>query len=285
MSADELGAPDSFGRPSPVMVELLFEREPVVDYARIAELAATRAGSRTEVVGAKGQELARAVAYPEITVPFAEAALPLTVWLMRSGDRTIDHDSWVGENLRQTWSWGDAEAVVRRTTSAILVTDIMAGPLDHRLRLPAYQAVLGSAVEVLRPDALWFAVGERFVDPAAYLADLADDPNAFASIVNVRYVTISDRPGEQLMDTVGMTQFGLPDVQLNFTTLDPSWVAGKLLGIARYVFDQGDIIEDGNTVPGLTDDERWPCAHELAMMRPQREVLDLDPGTHGPPRG
>jgi hypothetical protein len=87
------------------------------------------------------------------------------------------------------------------------------------------------------------------------------------------------------MDTVGMAPFGLPDIQLHFTTLDPSWVAGKLLGMARYVFDQGDIILDANTVPGLTDGERWPCAHEHALMGPEREVLDIDPSPHGPRRG
>jgi hypothetical protein len=283
--ADVHPLPATFGRASPTMVELLFESAPSIDHGRIVARAAERAGSTTELVGMEDDGGARAVAFPEILVPFDEGPTPLTIWLMETGDRTIDEAIWIETNLRQTWAWENAETVVRRTHHALLVTDIMSGPLDHRIRLPAYHAVLGAAVEMLRPAALWFAVGERFVDPAAYLRDLDADPNAFESTVNVRYVTISDRPGEQLMDTVGMAPFALPDIQLHFTTLDPSWVAGKALGVARYLFDNGDIIEDGNTVPGSTDDERWPCAHELSLMEPQREVIDIDPSPHGPVRG
>jgi hypothetical protein len=203
---------------------------------------------------------------------------------MPVGERTIDEETSMAQTLRQTWAWDDAEATVRQAREAILVVDIAAGPLDRSVRLPAYHSVLGASVEVLHPAALRFAVGERYVDPAAYLRDLAADSNAFESTVNVRFVTMSDRPGEQLMDTVGMASFALPDIQLHFTTLDPSWVAGKLLGIARYLFERGDIIEDGNTVPGLNG-ERWPCVHELALMGPEREVLDIDPSPHGPRRG
>jgi hypothetical protein len=277
--------PATLGRASPTMVELLFESVPTIDHARIVARAAERAGSPTELVGREGEGSSRAVAFPEIAIPFDEGSIPLTIWLMEAGERTIDQDTWVETNLRQTWAWENAETVVRRTRDALLVTDILSGPLDHRIRLPAYHAVLGAAVEILQPAALWFAVGERFVDPAAYLRDLDADPNAFESTVNVRYVTISDRPGEQLMDTVGMAPFALPDVQVHYTTLDPAWVAGKALGVARYLFDNGDIIDDGNTVPGSSADERWPCAHELALIGPQREVLDIDPSPHGPVRG
>jgi hypothetical protein len=143
---------------------------------------------------------------------------------------------------------------------------------------------LASIIDVAQPQALHFMRAQRFVEPAAFLADLATDPTGFTSTVNVRYVTITERPEEQLMDTVGMAPFGLPDIQIHYTTLEPNWVAGKILGVARYVFDQGDVIEDGHTVPGLDEHERWPCAHELALMEPKREVLDIDPSPYGPRR-
>jgi hypothetical protein len=160
----------------------------------------------------------------------------------------------------------------------------MSGLLDRRLRLPAFHATLAAAVELLRPEALHWMQGERFVEPSAYLADADADPIAFESTVNVRYVTIADRPGEQLMDTVGLAQFLIPDIQMHFTTLDPGFVAGKVLGIARYLFDNGDIIEDGQTVPGQADGEKWPCRHEEPLLGPARVVLDVDPWPNGPRR-
>jgi hypothetical protein len=267
------------GRPGPVLVELLYEAAPQLDPSVIAAMAAGRAGTPAEVVDGSPT----GIAFPDRTVEYAEGHAPMVVWLMEPGEMQRP-DGWIEETMRQTWAWDDARGVVERCRSSLLVADLMAGPLDPRVRLPLYQAVLAAVVATTAPLAMHWVKGERFVEPAAYLADAADDPNALNSTINVRYVTVADRPGEQLMDTVGMAAFGLPDVQAHFTTLDPAWVAGKLFSVAAYIFERGDVIEDGHTVPGLTDDEAWPCTHELAMMGPEREVLDIDVRPHGPPR-
>jgi Domain of unknown function (DUF4261) len=266
-------------RPSPVLVELLFEGEPAIDGTALAAGVAARADTATELV--PGPPLG--IAFPEWPVQFADGSAPLVVWLMEPGEMTRP-DGWIEQTMRQTWAWDAAPEVVARCRSSILVADLMAGPLHQRARLPLYHAVLATLVESSRPQALHWIKGERFMEPEAYLRDVAADPLAFESTVNVRYVTLSDRPGEQLMDTVGMAPFGLPDIQALFTTLDPPWVAGKLLSVAAYVFEHGDVIEDGHTIPGFREDESWRCAHELALMGPEREVLDIDVGAHGPAR-
>ena len=48
--------------------------------------------------------------------------------------------------------------------------------------------------------------------------------------------------------------------------------------MAYYLFERGDVIKDGETVPGVLDRDRWRCQHEMAMVGPERVVLDLDPG-------
>jgi hypothetical protein len=271
--------PEERPRPSPVLVELLFEDAPVLDGAALAAGAAGRANSPAELV--PGSPVG--VAFPEWPVQFAEGSAPMVVWLMEPGEMARP-DGWIEETMRQTWGWDAAAEVVPRARSSILVADLMAGPLHQGARLPLYQAVLATLVESSRPLAMHWITGERFVEPDAYLRDVAADPLAFESTVNVRYVTLSDRPGVQLMDTVGMAPFGLPDVQAQFTTLEPAWVAGKLLSVAAYLFEHGDVIEDGHTIPGLDEDESWRCTHELALMGPEREVLDIDVRPHGPAR-
>lgn len=272
--------PEDLPGPSPTLVELLFEATSSIDYSAVAARAGTRAGTAATVIG---DGAAIGIAFPAHAIRFADGDLPMAVWLLRAGERP-GTDAWIEQTMRQSWGWPDAEEVVQRATAAVLVSDIMAGPLDPRVRLPIYHAVLAAAVEQARPIALRWVTGERFVRPETYLADVAEDPAALESTVNVRYVTLADRPGEQIMDTVGMAPLGLPDVQCHFVSLDPGQVAGKLLSIARYLFDNGDVIEDGHTVPGLDGDERWPCLHELALLGPRREVLDLYVGPHGPSR-
>jgi hypothetical protein len=72
------------------------------------------------------------------------------------------------------------------------------------------------------------------------------------------------------MDTRGLSALGLPDLQTHFRNLDPGRVAGHLYRVARYLFDQGDCIADGETIGGFTDDDKWRCRHEMSLVAPER---------------
>jgi hypothetical protein len=78
------------------------------------------------------------------------------------------------------------------------------------------------------------------------------------------------------MDTLGLAPLGLPDAQCHFLALDRGEVAGLLLELARYMTDEGAVIADGDTVPGL-DDSTFTCHVEDALVDPPREVIDLEP--------
>lgn len=262
-----------------MLVELLYAETPTLDRAAIARRVAERSGSKAEATDMQ-------IMFPDIRVTFSDRDVPLSVALLHAGKAMERQPAWIDKALQQTWSWDRdvARATVDRYVDTLLVTDIAAGPLEPRLRLPAFQAVLASVVELTNPIAMHWIIGERFVEPGQYLDDVNVDPMAFESTVNIRYASMSDHPGEQLMDTVGLRPFLIPDIQMHFTTLEPDWVAGKLLGIARYLFDNGDVIEDGETVPGTSDRERWPCHHEEPMLGPSRVVLDVNPYPYGPQR-
>ena len=80
------------------------------------------------------------------------------------------------------------------------------------------------------------------------------------------------------MDTLGLAALGLPDLQCHFRGLAPEAVAPLLYNTAYYIFEKGDVIDDGHTVEGVTPGERWPCQHEASLVEPRRVVIDLDPG-------
>ena len=100
----------------------------------------------------------------------------------------------------------------------------------------------------------------------------------FAGSLNVRFYNISNSPGDMMMDTFGLAALGLPDLQCHFRGLEPGQVAALLSNTGYYVFEQGDVIEDGHTVEGLEPGSRWRCQHEDSLLPPARVVLDLDPG-------
>ena len=51
-----------------------------------------------------------------------------------------------------------------------------------------------------------------------------------------------------------------------------------LYNSAIYVFEHGDIIEDGHTIQGIGADDRWKCRHESSLLPRERVVIDINPG-------
>jgi hypothetical protein len=137
-----------------------------------------------------------------------------------------------------------------------------------------FVAAVAGLVDQAPPRAIHWWPAQRIVEPDAFLRDVAVDPFAFSTAVNVRNFAIADRDDESVMDTMGLATLGLPDIQVHFRGRDLDDMAGRIHGTARYLFDRGDVIEDGQTV-GV---ERWVARHEVALIDPEREVLDLDTG-------
>jgi hypothetical protein len=132
--------------------------------------------------------------------------------------------------------------------------------------------VLNAAITSLRPVAIWAPHAQQLILPQAIL------DNHLETFVNVRVHNIEGIEKAILLDTIGLHVFRLPDLQCHFKRLDPSEVANVLYNTAAYILEQGDVIDDGNTITGVTPTDKWRCQHEMAILDPQRVVLDVDTG-------
>ena len=79
------------------------------------------------------------------------------------------------------------------------------------------------------------------------------------------------------MDTLGLSALGLRDFQCHLRGQDGEAVARVLHNMARYVFEKGDVLEEGHTVPGITPEEPWLCRPGRVLVPPLRRVIDLFP--------
>jgi len=102
-----------------------------------------------------------------------------------------------------------------------------------------------------------------------------------AGAVNVRLYRVDAQgvvEGRLVMDTLGLHSFGLPDFQIDYRWLEPGAVARTLFAAAGYVFEHGDVIEDGHTIEGCLPGSRWTARHGASLVEPHREVIIFDPG-------
>jgi hypothetical protein len=178
----------------------------------------------------------------------------------------------LASSLGHTRDWPDAAAAVDGARAAVrLVED-----LPSEERLPAFLARVADAATKLPCVAIWWRPAERLVAPRA-LADAVRDDDPLRVAVHVRLFHVERaQPDERVMDTRGLAELGLPDVQCHFAGLDVAAVAALLDETARYLYAEGDVIADGDTVPGI-DGAPWTCRRELALVDPARDVIDLAP--------
>ncbi|HEX8427067.1 DUF4261 domain-containing protein [Hymenobacter sp.] len=206
--------------------------------------------------------------FPDYPVTFADgkqvsASLMLTSAERPSGTNTL------AAALQQTWHWQEAATFIADCRHEVIVTDFMTRTLPYKVRVELFQKALDCFVRALQPRALYFVGSSKLVEPQAYLER---GRALLEGLMNVRFYTIADSPNqEMLLDTLG-----LPDFQIRFAGLDPNKVVGLLTSYGYYLFENGLVIEDGNTIAGLPRGAKWTCRHTDALLEPARLVIELD---------
>jgi hypothetical protein len=254
------------------MLELLARQPIAVDTAAILAAARVRLGD-VELRGASPL-LFTAKAIP---VPLRDATV-CPQFALLPGARAEDaayHDA-----LWQSWRCREARSLFTACTHSLRFTDLFSAPLPYLERVRFLRHAISAVLAHAPADLIYWQPTQQFLTPAQVCEAFdAEHPlhDPLFGFVNVRFFRLPDTDA-MVMDTLGLAALGLPDLQCHYRDLDPSLLAWCLYSLAAYVFEHGDVIEDGHTVQGIAPDDRWRCRHETALLAPTRMVLDLDPG-------
>jgi Domain of unknown function (DUF4261) len=219
------------------------------------------------------------------TAIFAQGqAMPAQICVF-NGDKGVEEPVINNPNYAmafgQCWDFPDAKEKLARCRHTVLVTDLMSSGLEHQERMHVFQRALYVIVKALQPVAIYWPHSQRWMDAQQYLQNVPDaaDYDILHGPMHVRLFRIDNSADDDtVMDTLGLAALGLPDLQIHCHDLDVQALAGILNGAGHYIFERGDVIEDGNTLAGLQPDDRWVCRHEVALIQPDRLVLDINPG-------
>lgn len=200
--------------------------------------------------------------------------VPSEIAIIRAGEPMDPTD--YASALEQTWDWPEKESALAQCQHCVLVSEFMGRGLSVPERLEILQAVMHVLIENGGVTAISQTNAGCLLNPQRYLQAHAEG-FVYYGVVNVRFFNISNRPGEMLMDSLGGATFGVPDVQLLFSELDPAEVSRFVFNTSVYLVEQGDVIADGHTVAGIDGHSKWACKHLDALVEPERLVVDIDP--------
>ena len=256
------------------LAELHFVSEPRL----IAEAIATRSNELTHSdVGYSGSDRHEGFCFhhTRFVRPTPEGSgAPQTVVTRRpAADGTYD------EIVEQSWGCSDAAERLATTRSVCTVTERMTSTLDPQMRLELFHGVLQAVVELTEPHAIIFLHSSQVVAPDDYLDSCSGPPIERSGALNTRFYSIENSPdGDMIMDTRGLADIGLHDLQCRFRELSPDEVSRVLYSTALYLVENGPVIESGETITGADPGSMWGCRFEESLLQPKRTVLDLNPG-------
>lgn len=199
--------------------------------------------------------------------------------LVLYGGDVFDRSQFDESIKAQFWACPDREAFLERCRYSIMASNMLAAglpPLEQYGILASY----ADALLELFPDCIgiYWPHSRNLVPREIYTASSwkRKELHFLDGGLNVRFFTVGGTD-EFLFDTLGLTPIGLPDLQIHCRNLEPDEVVVFLRNLAAYLFEYGDVIEDGNTVEGIHH-EKWVCQREDAMAGPMRVVLDVNSG-------
>lgn len=259
------------------LVELHYHRAPACDYAAVKARAQEILESELDSSDPGEADRAFLIVHKQHPVKYTEGEVPAQTAIL-AADQPPRPDDYAQE-IQQSWRCQGANELISRSQENRLVTEMMARLLPPQDRVSLFHGVLRAMIEVTGPDALVFKHSQQVVAPADYLSACSQPPIFRPGSLNVRFFNISNSDGDMIMDTRGLEEIGLHDVQCHFRELDPNAVSRQLYNIALYIFEKGPIIQSGQTVPGIEPGTTWSCQFEDSLLEPKREVLDLNPGT------
>jgi hypothetical protein len=259
------------------MAELHYLTPTSLDTAALVERAESLTASGIEVPAEGEAASTLQLFHTQYRVESSDGSAPAQTTIL-ANDSPSDPDRYQAE-IQQSWECDDARERLAGCTSSCLVTEMMSLGLPPADRLRLFHGVLQAVVEQSQPHAIVFRHSQQVVAPELYLEASGEAPIQRPGSFNVRFFRVEEAGRQDmLMDTRGLDEIGLHDLQCHYRDLEPSEVARVLFNTALYLAEQGPVIESGQTITGVQPDSRWRCQFEHSLLEPERELLDLDPG-------
>ncbi len=263
--------------PSVLMAQFLFEHAFDLKQEKILE-ELRKEFTRVETGNGPGEpDTPFLYFFPDYTVTYGDKSAPVQCIIFVPEKQQVRPEKFE-QALQQSWHWPQAKEIVPKCKYAFIVTDFLSQGLDYKRRAEYFQKFVTALIKATKPQAVHFDGSNKLVNPFAYaLAVTEEEPDTLHGMMNVRFFNIANGgEGEMFMDTLGLHVLGLPDFQVRFTDLDPGRVSGLLTAYGNYIYEQGVVIEAGNTIQGLEADDVWTCYFAHALVEPQRVVIDLE---------
>ncbi|MCM1577242.1 MAG: DUF4261 domain-containing protein [Ruminococcus sp.] len=272
------GEPSRIG--GPFLIHLFFEEKvPLPERDLMTEVMNRRLGE-TELVSHAVKTAGFAV--KGYTARYKDVALPPMLTVTDSD--AITDTAPDAFTVSQMWDCPDKEQILARCKYKAVALDMMSDGLRYKERADMLMDFTEALLEMYpQCRAVMFESSGKMFGRKDYLSRNIPRESRFVyNAVNVRFFNIQGTE-DMMVDTLGMSVLGLPDLQYHFHGADPDHIVNHAYNFLSYIYSRNCPINSGETVDGMengvfTPSVQWKCQFEDALIQPVRPVIDVNMG-------
>ena len=189
----------------------------------------------------------------------------------------------------QMWDCTDEQKkeIPEKCRYQVFVTDMFGSAVHYKQRAEMLMNYLDALVE-LYPGckAVFFpTAGKIYPADRIRANDVPKKQRFLTYAVNRRFFNITGTEDDMIVDSLGMSILGLPDLQYHFHGFDVNEIICHAMNMLIYIFDNDNPIDNGDTIDSisggvLTRDVMWKCQYEDSLIQPVRTVIDVNTGKY-----
>lgn len=155
----------------------------------------------------------------------------------------------------------------------LVISDFMATSIDYKKRIYIFNKILKTLIPILPCKIVYWACSQKLINTIEFSDALEKESDySIYGIINVRYFI---KDNYHVMDTIGLSSIGLPDLQCSFDNIDPGIVSTILYEYGRKIFEHGDFLNDNEEINSMN--LKFLCKHNYSDTNPKRIVIVLKP--------
>lgn len=255
-------------------VKLLFKEQVEIEEVALQEVLVKQFQTLDVVMQT---DVMRGFALKDHTVTYQEGVLPSQLCVLDV--IPFDPSTISSMALSQCWGLNQPEQLLQECHYELMIHDFMASGLDRVERCTLLAQFVETMLELFpQCIALYWPHAQKFQSRQQFTESSwrEETLHFLDGGLSIRFFNIQDSE-DMVVDSVGLQAIGISDIQCHYHDLDPNHVVNFVGNLACYLFKEGDVIQDGETVDGFAPAQaRWICRHEDALIAPQRVVLDID---------
>ena len=265
-------------------MNLLFEEKGTMPSVEEIQSKLKEKGYESVSIGAPGKNGTMFLALPAITADLADRKdepfqLIITDYL------EVKEPFGNETDRSQFWGTKNGSELLDSCKWHILIGDFMSFQHNCFTRAQINSDLLEICLELLpNCKAVWFNSSKNVMT-----ADNAKN-NPYSGALRIFHGAVKervffiDKTDEVIVDTIGLHAYGVADMQFHFKQLNVSKIVSLALDCAIYQFENNSPIENYHTIEGFDElgnrqaEIHWRCQYEMAILEPERMVLDVNTG-------